>query len=429
MAKQFIFTVSQVNTHINKLVESNFSNITVKGEISQLTVHPNGHMYFNIKDENATLPCAIFYYQSKISNYKPKVGDEVLVEGKTSFWVKGGSLKLIGNSISLAGQGDLWAKFEALKKDLHNKGLFDSKKKKKLPLYPKKIGIITSITGSVIKDILNVINRNSPYLNIVIRDCRMQGEEAVPDIITAIKNFNNLDTSIDAVILARGGGSLEDLWCFNNEKLAYEIYKSSIPIVSAIGHETDTTISDLVADKRAGTPSIAAEIIAPSVEQCLQNIDFFSDKIFRLVTNKIQTNINYMDNVKKRHGLHKIKYILSNHNDKLNRVKSQISNDKFKNKINQSLILLDKTYDYVLTKTRDRMNFNYEKLAYFSNLSSNLNPENIVKRGYSIIYKDGNLVKSVKQVDKNDNLNIKVKDGIIKTKVFKTNKGKNDRKK
>ncbi|OUW11127.1 MAG: exodeoxyribonuclease VII large subunit [Candidatus Pelagibacter sp. TMED166] len=429
MAKQFIFTVSQVNTHINKLVESNFSNITVKGEISQLTVHPNGHMYFNIKDENATLPCAIFYYQSKISNYKPKVGDEVLVEGKTSFWVKGGSLKLIGNSISLAGQGDLWAKFEALKKDLHNKGLFDSKKKKKLPLYPKKIGIITSITGSVIKDILNVINRNSPYLNIVIRDCRMQGEEAVPDIITAIKDFNNLDTSIDAVILARGGGSLEDLWCFNNEKLAYEIYKSSIPIVSAIGHETDTTISDLVADKRAGTPSIAAEIIAPSVEQCLQNIDFFSDKIFRLVTNKIQTNINYMDNVKKRHGLHKIKYILSNHNDKLNRVKSQISNDKFKNKINQSLILLDKTYDYVLTKTRDRMNFNYEKLAYFSNLSSNLNPENIVKRGYSIIYKDGNLVKSVKQVDKNDNLNIKVKDGIIKTKVFKTNKGKNDRKK
>lgn len=429
MAKQFIFTVSQVNTHINKLVESNFSNITVKGEISQLTVHPNGHMYFNIKDENATLPCAIFYYQSKISNYKPKVGDEVLVEGKTSFWVKGGSLKLIGNSISLAGQGDLWAKFEALKKDLHNKGLFDSKKKKKLPLYPKKIGIITSITGSVIKDILNVINRNSPYLNIVIRDCRMQGEEAVLDIITAIKDFNNLDTSIDAVILARGGGSLEDLWCFNNEKLAYEIYKSSIPIVSAIGHETDTTISDLVADKRAGTPSIAAEIIAPSVEQCLQNIDFFSDKIFRLVTNKIQTNINYMDNVKKRHGLHKIKYILSNHNDKLNRVKSQISNDKFKNKINQSLILLDKTYDYVLTKTRDRMNFNYEKLAYFSNLSSNLNPENIVKRGYSIIYKDGNLVKSVKQVDKNDNLNIKVKDGIIKTKVFKTNKGKNDRKK
>lgn len=275
MAKQFIFTVSQVNTHINKLVESNFSNITVKGEISQLTVHPNGHMYFNIKDENATLPCAIFYFQSKISNYKPKVGDEVLVEGKTSFWVKGGSLKLIGTSISLAGQGDLWAKFEALKKDLHNKGLFDSEKKKKLPLYPKKIGIITSITGSVIKDILNVINRNSPYLNIVIRDCRMQGEEAVADIITAIKDFNNLDTSIDAVILARGGGSLEDLWCFNNEKLAYEIYKSSIPIVSAIGHETDTTISDLVADKRAGTPSIAAEIIAPSVEQCLQNIDFF----------------------------------------------------------------------------------------------------------------------------------------------------------
>ena len=311
MTKQFIFTVSEVNTHINKLVESNFSNITVKGEISQLTVHPNGHMYFNIKDENATLPCAMFYYESKISNYSPKVGEEILVEGKASFWVKGGSLKLIANNISLSGQGDLWAKFEILKKELYSKGLFDPQKKLPLPLYPKKIGIITSITGSVIKDIINVISRNSPYLDIVFRDCRMQGEEAVQDLISAIKDFNISNTNIDALIIARGGGSLEDLWCFNSEKLAYEIFKSNIPIVSAIGHETDTTISDLVADKRAGTPSIAAEIIAPSVDQCLQNIDFCSDKIFRLVSNKIESNMNYMNNIKKRHGLHKIKYILS----------------------------------------------------------------------------------------------------------------------
>ena len=425
MTKQFIFTVSEVNTHINKLVESNFSNITVKGEISQLTVHPNGHMYFNIKDENATLPCAMFYYESKIPNYKPKVGEEILVEGKASFWVKGGSLKLIANNISLSGQGDLWAKFEILKKELYSKGLFDPQKKQPLPLYPKKIGIITSITGSVIKDIINVISRNSPYLDIVFRDCRMQGEEAVEDLISAIKDFNFSNTNIDVLIIARGGGSLEDLWCFNSEKLAYEIFKSNIPIVSAIGHETDTTISDLVADKRAGTPSIAAEIIAPSVDQCLQNIDFFSDKIFRLVSNKIESNMNYMKNIKKRHGLHKIKYILSNHNDKLFRIKNQISLDKFKNKLNQSLDLLDSKYKAILQKASAQMNINYDKLSYFKNLSINLNPENIVKRGYSIIYKNGKLVKSIKQVDTNDNLDVKLKDGIIETKVFRK-KDKNE---
>ena len=426
MTKQFIFTVSEVNTHINKLVESNFSNITVKGEISQLTVHPNGHMYFNIKDENATLPCAMFYYESKIPNYSPKVGEEILVEGKASFWVKGGSLKLIANNISLSGQGDLWAKFEILKKELYSKGLFDPQKKQPLPLYPKKIGIITSITGSVIKDIINVISRNSPYLDIVVRDCRMQGEEAVQDLISAIKDFNISNTNIDALIIARGGGSLEDLWCFNSEKLAYEIFKSNIPIVSAIGHETDTTISDLVADKRAGTPSIAAEIIAPSVDQCLQNIDFCSDKIFRLVSNKIESNMNYMNNIKKRHGLHKIKYILSNHNDKLFRIKNQISLDKFKNKINQSLELLDSKHKTILQKANSQMNINYDKLSYYKNLSTNLNPENIVKRGYSIIYKNGKLVKSIKQVDTNDNLDVKLKDGIIKTKVFRKKEDKND---
>ena len=426
MTKQFIFTVSEVNTHINKLVESNFSNITVKGEISQLTVHPNGHIYFNIKDENATLPCAMFNFKSKIHNYTPKIGEEVLVVGKTSFWVKGGSLKLIANNISLSGQGDLWAKFEILKKELYSKGLFDPQKKQPLPLYPKKIGIITSITGSVIKDIINVISRNSPYLDIVVRDCRMQGEEAVQDLISAIKDFNISNTNIDALIIARGGGSLEDLWCFNSEKLAYEIFKSNIPIVSAIGHETDTTISDLVADKRAGTPSIAAEIIAPSVDQCLQNIDFCSDKIFRLVSNKIESNMNYMNNIKKRHGLHKIKYILSNHNDKLFRIKNQISLDKFKNKINQSLELLDSKYKTILQKANSQMNINYDKLSYYKNLSTNLNPENVVKRGYSIIYKNGKLVKSIKQVDTNDNLDVKLKDGIIETKVFRKKEDKND---
>jgi exodeoxyribonuclease VII large subunit len=320
MANQYIFTVSELNNQINTLVESNFSNILVKGEISQLTKHPNGHMYFNIKDESATLPCAMFYYDKKLTNYIPNVGDKVLVEGKSSFWVKGGSLKFLVNKISLAGQGDLWAKFEALKKELLKKGLFDLKHKKELPKYPQKIGLITSISGSVIKDILDVIQRNSPFLKIVVRDCRMQGNEAVFDLIEAIDDFHAAKIDVDIIIIARGGGSLEDLWCFNNEQLAYKIHQSTIPIISAIGHETDTTISDLVSDKRAGTPSIAAEIITPSVTQCLQNIDFYYDSITSLISNKIEKSIVQFKNMKKRHGLHKGKYVLSNHYDKLSRM-------------------------------------------------------------------------------------------------------------
>ena len=333
MTNQYIFTVSEINNQINTLVESNFSNIIVKGEISQLTKHPNGHMYFNIKDESATLPCAMFYYDKKLANFIPKIGDKVLVEGKSSFWVKGGSLKLIANNISLAGQGDLWAKFEALKKDLLKKGLFDPQNKKELPKYPKKIGLITSISGSVIKDIFDVIRRNSPYLEVLVRDCRMQGDGAVSDLMEAIDDFHMSNINVDAIIIARGGGSLEDLWCFNSEKLAYKIYESSIPIVSAIGHETDTTISDLVSDKRAGTPSIAAEIIAPSINECLQNIDFYYDSISSFISNKIEKSIIRLESMKKRHGLHKGKYVLSNHYDKLSRMNSLLSDFRLRKQI------------------------------------------------------------------------------------------------
>ena len=421
MTNQYIFTVSEINNQINTLVESNFSNIIVKGEISQLTKHPNGHMYFNIKDESATLPCAMFYYAKKLANFIPNIGDKVLVEGKSSFWVKGGSLKLIANNISLAGQGDLWAKFEALKKDLLKKGLFDSQNKKELPKYPKKIGLITSTSGSVIKDIFDVIKRNSPYLQVLVRDCRMQGDEAVFDLMEAIDDFHISNIDVDAIIIARGGGSLEDLWCFNSEKLAYKIYESRIPIVSAIGHETDTTISDLVSDKRAGTPSIAAEIIAPSTNECLQNIDFYYDSISLFISNKIEKSIIRLQSMEKRHGLHKGKYVLSNHYDKLSRMNSLLSDFRLIRQINvknEKLIILNKNIsnrvEVALKSKIDRMN-------HIEVYSKSLNPNNVLKRGYSVLYnKKGNLVTSIENVNMQDELDVKLHNGQLKVEVLKT---------
>jgi len=421
MANQYIFTVSELNNQINTLVESNFSNILVKGEISQLTKHPNGHMYFNIKDESATLPCAMFYYDKKLTNYIPNIGDKVLVEGKSSFWVKGGSLKFLVNKISLAGQGDLWAKFEALKKELLKKGLFDLKHKKKLPKYPQKIGLITSISGSVIKDILDVIQRNSPFLKIVVRDCRMQGNEAVFDLIQAIDDFHVAKIDVDIIIIARGGGSLEDLWCFNNEQLAYKIHQSTIPIISAIGHETDTTISDLVSDKRAGTPSIAAEIITPSVTQCLQNIDFYYDSITSLISNKIEKSIIQLKNMKKRHGLHKGKYVLSNHYDKLSRIQLLLSNSRLKKQINtknERLTVLNKN---IFDKVKIRLKTKIEKINYLESYSKSLNPKNVLKRGYSVICNNkGNLVTNIENIKTEDKLDVKLYNGELKVEVLKT---------
>ena len=419
---QKILTVSELNNQINNLVESRFSRIIVKGEISELnTVRHN--MYFSIKDNSASLPCAMWSYEGKILNFLPKVGDKVLIEGKPSFWIKGGSFKFHADKISLEGEGDLWAKFQALKKKMLTEGLFDSSYKKDLPKYPKKIAIITSITGSVIKDILDVISRNSSYLNVVVRNSRMQGDEAVQDLLDAIDDIHQANINIDVIIIARGGGSLEDLWCFNDERLAYKIYNSSIPIITAIGHETDTSIADLVSDKRAGTPSIAAKIVAPSINECLQNIDYFHNDINNIIKNKIEKYFILLDNIGKRHGLHKTKYVLLNHYDKFKRIENLITLTNLKKVIdikNDDLILLNKNINNIFSNCIQK---NKTKIKYLENHIKSLNPKNIMKRGYSIVYnKKNEIIKDVKNIKNKEKLNIKLYSGEIEVQNLKSMK-------
>ena len=419
---QQIFTVSELNNQINNLVESGFSRIIVKGEISGLRPS-NHHMYFSIKDDSASLPCAIWSYQKKLINYTPKDGDKVLIEGKPSFWVKGGALKFHVDKISLAGEGDLWAKFQALQKKLLNEGLFDSAHKKELPKYSRKIAVITAITGSVIKDILDVISRNSSYLDVTVRNCRMQGDEAVGDLVNAIDDIHNANIGVDAIIIARGGGSFEDLWCFNDEKLAYKIYNSIIPIVSAIGHETDTTIADLVADKRAATPSIAAKIIAPATNECIQNIDYFQNTIDTIIRTKIEKYFILLGNIDQRHGLHKAKYVLLNHHDKFNRIEKNITMSNLKKTIdfkNNELISLNKNINHRISYMIQQNN---DKIEYLGNLIKSLNPKNIMKRGYSIVYnKKDEVIKDSKKIKNKEKLNIKLYTGEIEVQNLKSTK-------
>ena len=419
---QQILTVSELNNQINNLIESNFSRIIVKGEISELnTVRHN--MYFSIKDNAASLPCAMWSYQGKLTNFVPKVGDKVLIEGNPSFWVKGGSFKFHADKISLEGEGDLWAKFQALKKKLLDEGLFDSFNKKDLPKYPRKIAVITSITGSVIKDILDVISRNSSYLDVVVRNSRMQGDEAVQDLLDAIDDVHKADIDVDVIIIARGGGSLEDLWCFIDERLAYKIYNSSIPIITAIGHETDTSIADLVSDKRVGTPSIAAKIVAPSINECLQNLDHIYNDINNIVKNKIEKYFILLNNISQRHGLHKAKYVLLNHHDKFKRIENSITLNQL-----EKIICIKKNDLDLLNKNTYNIFSNYiqknkTKVKYLENHLKSLNPKNIMKRGYSVVYnKDNQIIKDVRNIKNKEKLNIKLYAGEIKVETLKSTK-------
>ena len=251
----------------------------------------------------------------------------------------------------------------------------------------------------------------------------MQGDEAVQDLLDAIDDIHKADIDVDVIIIARGGGSLEDLWCFNDERLAYKIYNSLIPIITAIGHETDTSIADLVSDKRAGTPSIAAKIVAPSINECLQNLDYIYNDINNIIKNKIEKHFIFLNNISQRHGLHKAKYVLLNHHDKFKRIENSITLNQFQKIINiknKDLDLLNKniysTFSNYIQKYKT-------KVKYLENHLKSLNPKNIMKRGYSVVYnKDNQIIKDIRNIKNKEKLNIKLYVGEIEVETLKTTK-------
>ena len=303
------FTPSELTNYIYKKINQDkyLNSFQLIGEVSNLSSPPSGHHYFVIKDDESLIKCVLFSRGSGKENLKD--GNQIIAEGKMSVYQPRGEIQFIAEKIHSQGEGTLQQRFEELKSSLEAQGLFDESRKREIPKMPKKVGIVTSKTGSVIQDIINVIQRRYPNLKLVIADTRVQGDEAAKSITESISSLNKLD--VDVIVLARGGGSIEDLWPFNEEKVAREIFKSKIPIISAIGHETDFTISDLVADLRAPTPSAAAEIISPDIDylneliilrtrdleisfnSILENLkNRFFISMDRIVNYKIETSIN-----------------------------------------------------------------------------------------------------------------------------------------
>jgi exodeoxyribonuclease VII large subunit len=400
---QHILSVSEINRYIRELLSQDpiLSHLWVKGEISNYKSHYSGHLYFTIKDEKSLLKCVMFKTHALKLKFEPENGMKVIIKGYVSVFERDGQYQLYVEEMQPDGIGNLHIAFEQLKRKLQDKGLFDDKYKKKIPLLPRSIGVITSLTGDVIRDIINVLNRRFPNYHLKIFPVQVQGESAPGQIARAIDIMNKLKC-VDVIILARGGGSLEELWAFNEEIVARSIFDSKIPIISAVGHETDYTISDFVADLRAPTPSAAAELVLPEKSAMNYKIKNFD--------------------VRLRNSLLKIGRICRLRYDRLKEsvVFKQPYNIIYQNRLR--LDMLSKSMYKALLVT---MESKKSSLMVYTGKLDSLSPLKILSRGYSIVKlkESGALVKSVASIRSGDILEINVSDGKINCEVKDVEEG------
>ncbi|MDO4503650.1 MAG: exodeoxyribonuclease VII large subunit [Clostridia bacterium] len=399
--KTSVITVSQLNSYIKACFEcdENLKNIFVVGEISNFRVAASGHLYFSLKDEKSIVHAVMFSSNAKNISFDIKDGISVMVKGKVSCYEISGQYQIYVQQINPYGVGAVHLAYEKLKSKLSNEGIFDEKFKKSIPKYPKKIGVITSKTGAVIHDIKNVISRRYPICEISLYPVNVQGEKSSEQIVNGI-NYFNINQNVDVIVIGRGGGSIEDLWAFNKEEVARAIFASSIPIISAVGHETDVTICDFAADKRASTPSVAAEISVPDINNLKEDLKSFRSKIFV----SLKAFINFKEN-----NLYNLKLSLN---------KKNITDffDFQSNKIADLKSRLNIFYKNYLEKKR-------LKLDKFKKVLDAYSQELILKRGYSILFDDkGKNLKSVDKIPENAKVKIVLSDGVLECNLINIQK-------
>ena len=411
-------TVSQVNAYINRKLklDVNLKKIYIKGEISNYKTYPSGHSYFTLKDKNSQIPAVMFKGRKKSLKFEPENGMKVIVKGKIEVYERDGRYQLYASTITEDGIGELHIAFEQLKKKLDKEGLFDDTHKKEIPKYPKRIGVVTAKTGAAVKDIITTIKRRYPYCEILVFSTLVQGNMASPQIIRQIKHAQRFD--IDTLIIGRGGGSIEDLWPFNEEEVAREIYACKIPVISAVGHEIDYTISDFVADLRAPTPTAAAELAVPDMNEIKYKLDNLTQKIKNNVNDRILQNKRKIDTISQKQifknpeSIYEIKEMhLDNLIGKLNFTSKNIVSENRNKLLKIESMPVLRNPEEITKAKRERFLRNTEKLEI-------LNPLLTLKRGYSIVKLDTKIVSSVKDVKSGDELDIEFDDGTINTKVI-----------
>lgn len=385
-------SVGEVNNYVKKLVENDFilKNLNVKGEISNLKFHSSGHIYFSLKDENSKVNCIMFKNNAVNLDFRLEEGMKVEIKARLGVYHKEGTYQLYCENIKKAGIGELFEEFHKLKKELSEEGIFDEKYKRALPKFPKRIGIITARTGAAVRDIINVIQRRNKSLDIILYPAKVQGENAADSIIEGIRYFNN-EKSVDVIILGRGGGSIEELWAFNNRDLAYEIFNSRIPTVSAVGHEVDFTISDFVSDMRAPTPSAAGELVSPSLEEMINDLLNKKEFLHRAIDRKFLNSKKDVDLLHKGLKGNNPKHIIEK------RIKEV-------NSLEEKLNFLGKRK---IDKAKD-------ELIALNSILQTLNPLNTLGRGYSVIIdKEDKVINEVSELKKNDMVKVIMKDGSV----------------
>ena len=412
-------TISELNRYLKTKFENdtNLRMVYLKGEISNFKAHTRGHYYFTLKDETSRLNAVMFSYHTGNLKFMPCDGMKVLVVGRISVYEQTGSYQIYVENMAEDGIGNLYVAFEKLKKDLAKEGLFNPEHKKRIPRMPKRIGIVTASTGAAIRDILTTIKRRYPICETILFPALVQGNDAAADIVKKIELANTYD--IDTLIVGRGGGSLEDLWPFNEEIVARAIYNSKVPVISAVGHEIDFTIADFVADLRAPTPTAAAELAVPDTSTILNYLETAKGRSYQAINNTInnyQTRINNVANsyiLKKPTAMYEIlEQKLDNLIDKLNKeINIVIDNNKVR--------LFKSSNSYILTNPSMLYKFKEQALLGLTEKLEVLNPISTLNRGYGIIKKDNVVVSSIANIKDNDDIVINLKDGNIYSKVVK----------
>lgn len=388
-------TVSQVNGYLKSLLDSDeiLTDVSVSGEISNFKHHSSGHMYFSLKDKDSTISAAMFRGNNRLLKFMPENGMNVIARGRVSVYPTAGTYQLYVEQLSPDGEGALFAAFAKLKAKLEAEGLFDESRKRPIPRFPKSVGVVTSPTGAAVRDILSVLGRRYPCAEVVFAPVLVQGAEAAPTIVRAI-NEMNAKNACDVMIVGRGGGSVEDLWCFNDEQLARTIADSKIPVISAVGHETDFTLCDFAADLRAPTPSVGAELAVPDRDKLIKIINSCSMSIDNAVKNKLEQAKLSLMAIKSQPWIKSPMGAVDICSQRLDALTTAINN----------------AYESILLKNQARLG------AVTASIEA-LSPISVMMRGYSVAYKENAVIRSVSDINSGDNIEVRLQDGTMQCRV------------
>ena len=423
MEREYI-TISEINSYIKSIIDKDFflNKVFIKGEISNFKNHTRGHLYFTLKDDNSRISAVMFESSARNLSFVPEDGMSVLIEGRISCYPATGSYQIYVEKMEMDGIGRLFIEYEKLKKKLEKEGLFDLDHKVPIPKYPNKIGVITASTGAAIKDIMSTIKRRYPICEVILFPSLVQGEGAKENIVRQIKKAD--EYGLDTIIVGRGGGSIEDLWAFNEEIVARAIYECKTPIISAVGHEIDFTIADFVADLRAPTPTGAAEMAVPTIIDVETLIDNYVIRLNKNIKNMVNQKFIMLERFKRSYILKNPMSIYEIKEQKLDNLVDSLSfnfKNLINNKINKYYLV---TSSFVMRNPEKLLDKSVQKLDMLIKSIKLLNPLGILEKGYSVVTKDEKAVTDSSKLKKDDILDIKLYKGDIKAKVMEVKNGK-----